>query len=479
MQKVIYQYAAITLTLQGFSPNSTIAADTLGTDTVTSLNSGKSKEKQSFSLAITAASNKVYKIIKQPTADDIISFVSPTVGAVGSIITLPGENEYPTARDAFTGDDIAGAKTTGMVIDTDATDISANIAVGDKVTTPVTTDTVNGNFSSGATAITMDSAVATKMAVGDRVTGNAVLDAGFFLVDSLDSTNVFSLDAAAAIDDGTTLTFSSKVNRSLTTVTTFPVDESSFTISQTIQFRDNAPLTFWPRKNYQWYVNNYVNLIEYGMSVTGSAELESGTTINNYEDTVKIFENTEKEETIIKNSAPFSNTTGYTPTITKGRVTTQAGYIVFNKQQKYSLANQGLRVGGYGVGEALRLYGYNIELSNLKIELTPVTATVVNAVNTNTSVTVSSRIGILDGDTVTGIGIDSSSAVPTVSSGATSQTTQGAIVLSAAQTLESGATLTFAGSGRVATITGDIKVLKAGNANQTIRFDIEKLLTIH
>ena len=125
------------------------------------------------------------------------------------------------------------------------------------------------------------------------------------------------------------------------------------------------------------------------------------------------------------------------------------------------------------------MYGYNIELSNLKIELTPVTATVVNAVNTNTSVTVSSRIGILDGDTVTGIGIDSSSAVPTVSSGATSQTTQGAIVLSAAQTLESGATLTFAGSGRVATITGDIKVLKAGNANQTIRFDIEKLLTIH
>ena len=72
----------------------------------------------------------------------------------------------------------------------------------------VTTDTVNGDFSSGATAITMDTAVATKMAVGDRVTGNSVLDAGVFTVATIDSTNVFSLNASAAINDGELLYFS-------------------------------------------------------------------------------------------------------------------------------------------------------------------------------------------------------------------------------------------------------------------------------
>ena len=72
----------------------------------------------------------------------------------------------------------------------------------------ITTDIVNGDFSGGATAITMDTAVATKMQVGDRVTGNAVLNAGSFTVASLDSTNVFSLSSSAAIDDNTPLSFS-------------------------------------------------------------------------------------------------------------------------------------------------------------------------------------------------------------------------------------------------------------------------------
>ena len=82
----------------------------------------------------------------------------------------------------------------------------------------ITTDIVNGDFSGGATAITMDTAVATKMKVGDRVTGNAVLNAGSFTVASLDSTNVFSLSAAAAIDDNTPLNFSGNESYEVTVV---------------------------------------------------------------------------------------------------------------------------------------------------------------------------------------------------------------------------------------------------------------------
>ena len=484
MEKVIYQYAATTLTISPFSPNATIAG-TLGSDTVTNLYRNKAKASESFSITVTAASDKSYKIVRQPVADDIVSFVSPTVGAVGTLVTLPGENIYPTARVAFTGDDINGAVTSGSVVRMDAVDLSAVIAVGDKITTAVTTDTVDGAVSS-SNRIVMDNNVATKMAVGDQVTGAGIADSSLVTVTHLDpdtdNAKELQVSEAVSISDGVTLTFSSKINRDLTTVT---VVESSgvatdFTMSQAIQFRDNAPLTFTPQMNYQWYVNNYLNLIKEGMSVTGSSELESNTTISKYKDSITMFENTDDEIEIIKNESSAINTFGVTPVITKGAVSTQAGYIVFNKQQKYSLAGQSLRIGGYGVSEALRLYGYQIELSNLKVELTTITGTTTSAVTSSTTVPISSQNGILAGDvvTVTGIGIDPTAASPTVSSRAAA-TGAGNLTLSAAQTLENGATLTFTGAGQVATITGDIRVIKAGTANQTIRFDIEKLLTIH
>ena len=86
---------------------------------------------------------------------------------------------------------------------------------------------------------------------------------------------------------------------------------------------------------------------------------------------------------------------------------------------------------------------------------------------------------ILDNvSTVSGIGIDPKVANPTVASGAGAVSGAGTIVLSAAQELESGITLDFAGAGQVATITGNIEVLKAGTANQSIYIDIEKLLSI-
>ncbi len=82
----------------------------------------------------------------------------------------------------------------------------------------ITTDTINGARDTSAVAVTMDTAVATKMKVGDRVTGNAVLNAGSFTVASLDSANVFSLSAAAAIDDNTLLSFSGNESYEVTVV---------------------------------------------------------------------------------------------------------------------------------------------------------------------------------------------------------------------------------------------------------------------
>tara|TARA_R100000995_G_C3482392_1_gene124795 strand:- start:767 stop:2758 length:1992 start_codon:yes stop_codon:yes gene_type:complete len=484
MQKVIYQYAALTLTISPFSPNATIAG-TLGSDTVTSVARGKAKASESFSITVTAASDKSYKIVRQPVADDIVSFVSPTVGATGTLVTLPGENIYPTATAAFTGDDINGAVTSGSVVRMDNTDLSAVIKVGDKITTPVTTDTVDGAVSS-SNRIVMDNNVATKMAVGDQVTGTGIPSSSLVTVTHLnpDTDNVKELQVseAVSISDGVTLTFSSKINRSLTTVTVVETSgvATDFTMSQAIQFRDNAPLTFFNQMNYQWYLNTGLNLIEEGMSVTGSSQLQSSTEIGSYKDSVIMFEGTEQETEIVKNTSSAINTFGVTPVVTKGLVSTQAGYVVFNKQQQRLLATESLRIGGYGVSEAKRLYGYEIELSNLKIELTTITTTTTSAVTNSTTVPVLLQNGILAGDvaTVSGIGIDPTAALPTVSSRAAA-TTAGNLTLSAAQTLENGITLSFDGCGQVATITGDIRIIKAGTENQTIRFDIEKLLTIH
>ena len=89
---------------------------------------------------------------------------------------------------------------------------------------------------------------------------------------------------------------------------------------------------------------------------------------------------------------------------------------------------------------------------------------------------VSENITVVDGITLSFSNPVNSS--PTVASGAGSVTGAGAIVLSAAQTLESGVTLTFPGAGSVATITGNIKINKAGNENVILRFDLDKFLTM-
>ena len=476
MQKVIYQYAALTLTLSGYTIGGTTSG-TNGGDRTISINRGKPKTKTAFSFTYSAAGTAAYRILKQPTSNDVIAFIQPVIGSAP--IDLPGENIYPDPRAAFTGDDVNGAVTSGTTIDTDATDISANVEVGDKITTPVTTDTVNGDFSGGATAITMDAAVATKMAVGDQVTGNAVLNAGLFTVASIDSTNVFSLNASAAIADGATLTFSSKINRSVTTITGFTLDASAFGISQAIQFRDNAPLTFTPRMNYSWPINNYANILTEDMILLAQTNVTEDTSIKVYEDTVTLFEGTKNERIIIKNSRPAISTLAKKPTVVKGLVTVQEGQVVFDKQQVLALAGDTLKIGGYGENEILRVLGWDVKFTDLAIALTTptTTTTAASAGGSSANVVVTSKEGVINNvSRVGGIGINPALQNPLITSGG-GATGGGTWVVDAVQTLESGVTLTVENTSRVATITGNIEVVKAGYADQTLRFDVNKLLS--
>ena len=483
MQKVIYQYEAITLTLQGYSPNSTVSG-TFATQTF-SLDRNKSKPKASFSFTATAAAAVSYKVLRQPVQQDILSILSLTVGSEPQL--LPGENEYPTATPAFTGDDVNGAVTSGSVVRMDNTDLSAVINVGDKITSPTTTGTVDGALE-GETVVTLDQDAATLMAVGDSVTGegcefcnaNPGIDACLVtVVGTGGNAKRFTIESATDFTDGGDLIFSSKVNRSHTTVTVVETSGTAtdFTMSQAIQFRDNQPLTFTPRKNQRWPLND-ISKLSLGTFVLPSTNVTSNSFITNYENTLVVNEGYDNEETLVLDTVSGLDTQGQAPTLADGVVTTQPGSVVFNKQQALALGGDTINVAGYGKEKILSNYGYEVLFTDLAISLSTITTTTTSAVSNSTTVPVASVNGVLPATTkISGIGIDPAAVDPTVNSrSATSGA--GNLVLSAAQTLEDGITLTYVDSGQVATITGNIEVIKAGTANQTIYFDVEKLLSI-
>ena len=483
MQKVIYQYEAITLTLQGYSPNSTVSG-TFATQTF-SLDRNKSKSKTSFSFTTTAAAAVSYRVLRQPLQQDILSVLSLTVGSEPEL--LPGENEYPTATPAFTGDDVNGAVTSGSVVRMDNTDLSAVINVGDKITSPTTTGTIDGALE-GETVVTLDQDAATLMAVGDFVTGDGCefcnahpgIDAcTVTVVGTGGNAKRFTIDSATDFTDGGDLIFSSKVNISHTTVTVVETSGTAtdFTMSQAIQFRDNQPLTFTPRKNQRWPLND-ISKLSLGTFILPSTNVTSNSFITNYENTLVVNEGYDNEETLVLDTVSGLDTQSQAPTLADGVVTTQPGSVVFNKQQALALGGDTINVAGYGKEKILSNYGYEVLFTDLAISLSTITTTTTSAVSNSTTVPVASVNGVLPATTkISGIGIDPAAVDPTVNSrSATSGA--GNLVLSAAQTLEDGITLTYVDSGQVATITGNIEVIKAGTANQTIYFDVEKLLSI-
>jgi len=369
----------------------------------------------------------------------------------------------------------------------DNTDLSAVIAVGDKITAATTTGTVNGAIADGD-KIVLDEEAATVMAVGDQVTGCAACGSNIAVVKIInpdgDNGNEFQVENvdgtefATVWEDDQVLTFSSKVNRSHTTVTVVETSGTAtdFTMSQAIKFRDDQPLTFTPRANYQWPLSDIVG-IQSNMIVVPGTNVTANTVVSDYENTTTIFEGTENETTIVQDTVNSVNTLG-APTITNGVITAQTGNVVFNQQQALLFAGDSIDIGAYGEVNISNLSGYDLRVTNLAINLTPIKTTTTAAVSNSATIPVTSVNGILPNtSTISGIGIDASKADPLIT--ARSATSGGGnLTASAAQTLESGQEFTFPGAGQEAIITGDIEILKAGTSSLTIYFDVEKLLTI-
>ena len=275
----------------------------------------------------------------------------------------------------------------------------------------------------------------------------------------------------------------SSIGSVVTVISMYPTEPNDtskkFTASESIDPTGPPLLSFSNQMNYSWPLDD-TNKITQGMLVThssGNGAIVADTVISDYRDVLTILPNTKDQQVITKNYASAIDSKGVKPTMVKGLVTNQTGSVVFSNQQQKLLAGDTINIAGYGEKYIADIDGYTVRFTDLAIALTEITTTTTSAVTGSASVPVTARAGIRNTvSTVTGIGMNPALAAPTVNSGATADSA-GTIVLSAAQTLENGITLTFPGAGKVATITGNIEILKAGPSDATLYFDLEQLLT--
>jgi len=247
---------------------------------------------------------------------------------------------------------------------------------------------------------------------------------------------------------------------------------------------------------HRWPVTNIANLKQ-GMQLDPTRSNRSTTTpasISNYRatSTQEVFvqsgydnyiDNTTVEDVFVPAVDSFGN--NVTAVDRNGRITAQAGNIVFSAQQKDALkSDTGVRIFAHGQQGIEDLTGVKVELSIAKMSYSGSTNPVRDAASTTTTGAVSSSttIGLADvgavsqGMIVSGVGINAAVANPTVVSKSTDDGA-GNIVVSSAQTLESGQTLFFNGGADTIVIRGTLKVSNMAINDVNIFFDVERFLT--
>ena len=236
---------------------------------------------------------------------------------------------------------------------------------------------------------------------------------------------------------------------------------------------------------YRWPMDNIDGLTA-GMIPSGN-NITTGTIISFYEEAITQMEGTTRQRKIVKVRVEALDTLGKKPTLTRNTATktlttVQTGNIVFSKQQAAALADDEIKIYGYGPDAIKALSGWEIELSDIAVTLTKPTALVATTTVNSTTVDIDDGDGIMDDvSTVSSFNIDSSAASPTVTNIGSYTGATATLTLSAAQSLEAGETLTFDGAGRTITISGNIEIKKVGEVRSdwggTMFFDLEKFIT--
>ena len=420
VQKIIYQTLDVTVTISSNSPGSLVLGSA-GTSTITTSRNAKSSLIP-FSFNFTVSGTRSLVIDRQPNQSDVFSSLQITVG---SAVDIQGENIYPTLGGDPTG-----------------------------------SGTVDGAVTSGVKVV-LDQNVASVMTVGDRITGSGITG------DTIkDPVTVVALNP-----DGDNV--------------------KEFSMSKAVALSDGVALSFFKQANHRWSLPDISKLTP-GMKVTASSYFpESNVTIKDYKviNRTKNYETGGFDETVVV-EIPALDTLGIQASTTRNSTTniattTQAGNVTFSKQAYLTYGGVAAKFYAYGTEQIKTATGYDVEFSDLEVALTEISTTTTSAPSNATSWNIASAVGIVENvSTVSGIGIDASAVDPTVTTitnvgGATWDNSGAAtITVSAAQTLENGIGLKFAGASNVITISGNIKFNKVGNEDITFSFDLEKFITM-
>ena len=293
-------------------------------------------------------------------------------------------------------------------------------------------------------------------------------------VDNSTTVTVDGLSATPKVGDKFFITDGTNLSDLESQVVT-AVGEGSITSATAVTIANDKSISFSNQVNYSWPINNFTNLIEKDMVFLGSA-LNTGVKVKSYEDSVQVFQGTKQEKKIIKNFQVAIKPTA-PPTIVKGLVTVQAGQISFDTQLLLASAGTTVKIGGYGIGAISTLSGWEVRFTDLSVVLSTTTTTTTEATSAHATIAVSDKEGVINNfSTVSGIGINPLLPNPIITSGGGSDG-GGDWVMNGVQTLESGTALTVNNTGKVATLTGNIEIIRAGTASKSLFFDINEILS--
>jgi hypothetical protein len=241
---------------------------------------------------------------------------------------------------------------------------------------------------------------------------------------------------------------------------------------------------------YRWPVTNISNL-SLGMSLDparAGTGLNTTTpaTISNYRTTKTLKSiskgkycnnviNTTVDDVFVGGLDP-NNLGAITTMDRNGRVTAQAGNIIFSTQQAADLASgAGVRMFAYGAQQIRNATGMSVTLSDVNVELTQISTTASGSRTSASGLTLASVSNISTASTIRGVGINPSLANPSVTLKAAA-TGSGDITLDASNKIVSGQTYYFDGASNIATITGTITVSNMAIEDTTLYFDVERFL---
>ena len=152
-------------------------------------------------------------------------------------------------------------------------------------------------------------------------------------------------------------------------------------------------------------------------------------------------------------------------------VESKAGTITLDKASTF-VVDRVITFRGKGSKHSEKFNNTRFKVKNFLLTIDPVTTTLDAAASSET-IPLTSTNGIKAAETVimSGIGVIGTPHVDTVNDGVS-------VVVSTAQNIENGQTITFTGSSRAGKITANLEVLEYGNDDITLTLNLDNILTV-